>query len=235
LRGSDIKIDSEIIIKSYTLNQIIDDIGVDKYSEYMSYIANSPYDMRAQLYECGMLYDKITHWQLFLSSYSNILKNNIRDALLTLISIDLFQYFPNVDAEGEVTFVSLDGNIIDETKFNYIVGIIREINGYPEISKEPKFGNETSLIYELERHIRRLKKGRRLNGDVTLKSIISSMAWAEGGIGIKDVWDLTLYQLYDGLNRKGKRDKYNNLMFGIYTGNINAESVNLNKENWYTN
>lgn len=234
LRGSDIMIDSEIKIKSYTINQIIDEIGIDKYNRYVGYIANSPYDMRAILYENGLLYTNTTHWQIFLSFYSSILTSDIRDAIMSLLSIDLFEYFPHED-KGEISLVSLSGNKIDEMKFNYIVSVVREINGYPDISKEPKFGNETSLVYEIERHIRRLKRGRKLNGDVNLKSIISSLAWEEGSLGLKNIWDLTLYQLYDGLNRKIKKDKYDNLMLGVYTGNIKYESVDFNKENWFTN
>ena len=233
LRGSDIKIDEEITIKSYTINQIIDEIGIDAYNLYTNYLLNSPYDMRAILYENGVIYTQITHWEIFLTHYFNLMSNDIRNAVKTLLDINLFEYFPKENEDGSKYLESLGGNVLDEFKFNYIVKILRDINGYPDISKEPKFANETALIYELERHIRRLKRGRKLNGDVSLMSIISSIAW--NACGFKEVWNLTLYQLYDGLNRKVKKYKYDNLMLGVYTGNIKYDSVDFNKENWFTN
>ena len=56
LRGKDIKIDSDITIKSITIGEIIDNIGLDLYNVYVGHIAHTPFDLRAQLYELGIIH-----------------------------------------------------------------------------------------------------------------------------------------------------------------------------------
>lgn len=235
LRGSDIKIDKEITIKSYTINNIIDDIGINLYNEFLRYIVYTPYDLRASLYESGIIHSNISHWDMFINHVFNMSDNKIREATKCLIGVDIVTYFPQKNNNGEIFLASSKGNVLDAMKFNHIVNILREINGLPPTNKEPKFGNERALIYEVERQIRRIKKGRKVDGDVSLKSIISSIMWSNSGMDVDKIWELTLYQLYDGLNRKIKKDRYDNLMLGVYTGNVKYDSINFNKENWFTN
>lgn len=235
LRGKDIKIDSDISIKSYTLNEIIDLFGIDLYNKYVGSIANTPYDIRAQLYELGIIYTDLSHWDLFLNNCKYGTNGFMQESIINLLSLDIDKCVQMTESKtGREVLLTEHGNIIDEFKFKYIVGIIREMNGYPDMNKEPKFGNKASMIYEIERQIRRMKKGRRIGSNVTLNNIISSVAWNDGSISIKNIWELTLYQLYNGLNRKVKKENYNNLMLGVYTGNIKHDSVNFNKENWFT-
>lgn len=236
LRGNDITIDSDITIKSYKINQIIDTIKINKYEEYLKYIAYTPYDMRTLLYESGIIYEEITGWDIFINSLLNTKNNNnMVEGVKVLLSIDLKSYIPSKNKDGSYVLISPSGNILDQLKFNYIVDIVRAMNGMDSANSQPKFGNRASLVYEVEREIRRRKRNRKLNGDVSLSGIISSIAWNGGNIDLYNIWNLTLYQLYDGLNRAIRIKNYNNLMVGIYTRNIKYDSVNFNKVNWFAN
>jgi len=230
LRGDDIKIDSHIVIKSFDLSHIVDIITYDNYNNYLSYIAYTPYELRAKLHEMGILHIDITHWDWFVDIFTS--KNEmIAEAIKTFLSIDINNYI-GLMIDGKKVLMSKDNSHeIDELKFNYMIKIIRDMNGLSSDNKEPKFGNRLTAEYDVERHVRRIKKGR-LGSDVTLKSIISSLCWNSNSITIANVWDLTLYQIYDAVDRKTKKERYDNIMFGIYTGNIKSETINFNKENW---
>jgi len=229
LRGKDIKIDKDIIIKQYTINQILDDIGLDVYNLSIQYIGCTPYDHRILLYDSGRLYTEISNWELFLSFVINKNKSII-DSMKLILDIDISKY-KAYEVDNKIYLKNNENdNEIDETKFLIIQEIVREMCGMN--IKIPSFANKTALIYEIEKYKRRLLKKRNLS-NVTLKSLISSIAWNSYSIGINKIWDLTQYQLYDGLSSINKKDKWNNIMFGIYTGNIKQDSINLNKEQWF--
>jgi len=62
--------------------------------------------------------------------------------------------------------------------------------------------------------------------------MISGLGWKANNINIFDVWDLTVYQLYDGLNRLKIIDDYQFTLSGIYAGTIDSGKINLKDINW---
>jgi len=229
-RGKNIIIDKYITLKSYTLDQIIIDIEYNKYISLLYYMCNTPYELRTQLYKEKILYADITHWELFINFFNSGKDERMEEVFKTFLSLDYKDYELKFYEDIMVIENKLNGHQIDEFKFLYMVSILREMGGLSN-NKEPVFGNKTSMVYEIEREERRMSKGR-FKGKTTLKSVMSSISW-NSSINIFQVGDLTLYQLYDGLNSKVKKDNYDNIMLGIYTGNIKSDSIDFNKENWY--
>ena len=229
-KGKDIVIDEFIILKSHSLDYIIEEVGYRRYMSLLYYICNTPYELRTQLYKEGVLYIDITHWQLFINFFSEGKDKIMKEIFDKFLSLNFNDYVLKT-YDGEVVIENIKTNHkIDEFKFLYIISILREYGGLGN-KKEPIFGNKTGLIYDIEREQRRITKGR-FKSKTTLKSIMSSISW-NSNINIFQIWKLTLYQLYDGLSSKVKRDNYDNIMLGIYTGNIKNDSIDFNKESWF--
>jgi len=229
-KGKDIIIDEFIVLKSHKLEYIVEEVGYKKYMSLLYYICNTPYELRTQLYKEGVLYTDITHWQLFINFFNGGTDGIMKDVFDKFLSLNFNDYVLNV-YDDEIVMENVKNNHkIDEFKFLYIVSILRESGGLGN-KKEPIFGNKTGLIYDIEREQRRMTKGR-FKSKTTLKSIMSSISW-NSSVNIFQIWNLTLYQLYDGLNSKVKKNNYDNIMLGIYTGNIKFDSIDFNKENWF--
>ena len=229
-RGNDIVMDEFITLKAHTIKYIVDEIGYKKYISLLYYFCNTPYELRTQLYQEDVLYTDITHWELFINFFNKGNKDNMNEIFSRFLSINAEDYTVKYKEGKAVLENSKTQHQIDEFKFSYIVAILREISGIGN-NKEPVFGNKTAVIYDIDRETRRIKKGR-FKSKTSLKSIMSSIAW-NSSMNIFQIWDLTLYQIYDGLSSKVKKDNYDNIMLGIYTGNVESDSIDFNKENWF--
>ena len=50
--------------------------------------------------------------------------------------------------------------------------------------------------------------------------------------GYDNVWDLTMFQFMDAVQRSRLIDSTNHLLNGIYAGTIDAKKINSDKYNW---
>ncbi|OYT10859.1 MAG: hypothetical protein B6I18_06870, partial [Bacteroidetes bacterium 4572_112] len=190
----------------------------------------TPFEIRVALYKEGVIYNTLSQWELFLNYFQNG-NDEIMTKVFSLFLNIKYEEYVLVRDDGKFVLENvLNKHMIDEFKFLYITRILREMGGIGN-SKEPTFGNNTALMYELKREKRRVGKGRN-KSNTSLSSIISSIAW-NTEVNIFTVWDLTIFRLYNGLKRKTKKDKYDSIMLGIYTGNVKSESINFEKESWF--
>ena len=167
---------------------------------------------------------------MFLSMISN--NSESIEPIKYMIDINLSEYSLKESESGKY-IENEAGHIIDEFKYNLIIKIIRIMNGMSE-NDEIDAGNRVTAIDLVNKEIRRIKRNRSFS-NVTTSSIISSIAWSDSSINILNIWDLTMYQLFDGLKRVNKRKDYDNLMRAYYTGNIKKEDINFRNVNWLSN
>lgn len=83
--------------------------------------------------------------------------------------------------------------------------------------------------------IEQIKKNRanapKIKPSIDLHSIMSGVAW-KGQVGIEEILDLTVYQLYDAYYRLEVVDNYDKTMQGVYAGTIDVKKIDLKKINW---
>lgn len=96
-------------------------------------------------------------------------------------------------------------------------------------------GNDTTMKFLIEQERKKRKREERRGHKSYLAPQISSLVWASGR-SFEDVYNLHLYQFFDGLLRINKIKSYDNICFGYYAGNIETSSFNKIKEslNWMT-
>ncbi len=100
-----------------------------------------------------------------------------------------------------------------------------------ELKEEYNPANEEArkIIEKIKENKKNAPKPKEL---ITLSSMISGLGWKANNINIFNVWDLTVYQLYDGLNRLKIIDDYQFTLSGIYAGTIDSGKINLKDINW---
>jgi hypothetical protein len=122
---------------------------------------------------------------------------------------------------------------LDAEKLELIQKLLRKMNNLPEKKEEEEYtpGNEKA-----KKFMEKLKKMKanapKKKETMNLHSIISGLAWKQNGMNIIEIWNLTLYQLYDGYFRTENIDNYSNVVRGIYAGTINGKDIDLSKINW---
>ena len=124
---------------------------------------------------------------------------------------------------------------IDEDSFEFIRDVIRRANhiqstdGDDEDGYNPANEIAAEFIKELEEKKKRRPKPKET---INLHSIISGLAWKENGMNLKDIFDLTLYQIYAGFATTENIDNYRYTMSGIYAGTVDGKKIKPEKIHW---
>jgi hypothetical protein len=125
--------------------------------------------------------------------------------------------------------------LIDEDNFEFIRDVVRKANHIrsPEEEEEEGYNpaNETAaqFIKELEE---KKKKRPKPKETINLHSIISGLAWKPNGINLKEIFDLTIYQIYNGFAATENIDNYHYTMSGIYAGTVDGKKIKPETIHW---
>lgn len=222
LSGEDYKINEKLKVRHPTIRDILY-IGERKYWEYINLFCLKPYDLMVQLHDLGIDYADVTDYDLFLLLY-----REYKDALKWLIGYDEFEMKLNTVNNERVLYDSENDVLIDRLIYEQISSFIRAIN---LISDKNEFnpGDETAkkmLIKQKRKELDRIK-GKEQSFKSILGNQVSSVLLHKS-----NVFDMPIYELNNMIFRLRKRDNYTNLMFGIYTGNIDTKDIDMEDIDW---
>lgn len=160
------------------------------------------------------------------NSFRNSFKNGIKFSLGKDVDI--------VEVEGQPVFDLGESLYIDETSFYDFQELVKLSNKVEFSNDADEYSAGNSKAKEM---IERLLKGKaekpQKKAVINLHSIISGLSWkSTSGINISNVFDLSVYQFYDGYHRLENIDYCNSVLTGIYTGNIDSKSIKMQEINW---
>jgi len=227
LKGSTIVVDG-IKIKPLTLAYIVDDLGFDKYIQTLSILGFDKSKFKEDIPEYE--YNKLLNYDLYISHEQLI--NSLLEFLKTFLNYDEIFFVPDNQSfafvsGGELAFLNRDNS-------DKVIEIFRKMYNI-NIEKEPEYNPANDRARAI---IEKIKKKNEVYAnlhkeeDVDLNSIISGVAWKSTNTNIFNVFDLTIYQLYDAYYRLEIVDNYNNTMTGLYSGNIDGKTLNPKKISW---
>ena len=222
LKGSSFFID-QLEIKPLTLNEIVE-IGYTKYQQMLNVYILELEDIVKEIPE---EFNEIKIFDLLLNS-------GVSDLLENLLSSIYIFFKPNI-IDVINNEIILDDKKINRDNWDYICEIIKMQNCAKRAEKEEyNPGNERArkFIEKLNKMKQELPK---IKSDITLPSMISGVAWKAQNINIKNIWDLTIYQLYDALNRLNLIDDYQFTLTGIFAGTVDGKKIDMKKINWIKN
>jgi len=222
LKGSSFFID-KIEIKQLTLNEITD-FGYTKYQQMLNVYILELEDIVKEIPE---EFNEIKIFDLLLNS-------GIDDLLENLLSSIYLFFKPNkIDVISNE--IILDDKKINRDNWDFICEIIKMQNCVKRAEKEEyNPGNERARKF-IEKLNAMKKDLPKIKSDITLPSMISGVAWKAQNINIKNIWDLTIYQLYDALNRLNLIDDYQFTLTGIFAGTVDGKKIDMKKINWIKN
>ena len=201
------------------------DLMVELYDSGIDYRNVKPYDVFILL--CGETLDRGDDGEIRWNRDSQVSKQlgwltGIEDFMLSSDGENLFLASPSTGAK------------IDIGVYTQIRKYFMDMNNRSE-KETYNPGNDTTMKFLIEQERKKRKREERRGHKSYLAPQISSLVWASGR-SFEDVYNLYLYQFFDGLLRINKIKSYDNVCFGYYAGNIETSSFNKIKEslNWMT-
>lgn len=225
LAGMPVEIEGVGLLHIPTLRQVID-IGYSVYNKYISAIMFDKSNVE------GITDEEICNFDLMFGI--SVHNENFRDVIL-----ESFNFFFKKEAQlyfdntGAFFYLGEISNRIDNTNFQSIQEVIMKANHIKTNKEELEFnpGNEQAKAL-VEKIMAARKQKPKKKETMNLQSIVSGLAWRSNGINMLNVFDLTIYQLYDGFFRTERIDNYQFTLSGVYAGTVNGKEINFNNIHW---
>lgn len=213
-----------IEIKPFTIAEITDQIGYEKYQQLLNIFILEVKDILKEVPE------ELNNINVF----DLIVQGRIRELFEGLLeSICLFLRINNLDElDINENGLVINTKLINSNNWDKLCKIIKMQNCISKQEEEkynPANEKAREIIEKIKRYKNEMPKKKEL---ITFPSMISGLAWKSNNVNIFDVYNLTIYQLYDGLKRLNLIDDYQFTLSGIYAGTVDSKKINLNNINW---
>jgi len=231
LRGESIQITPQIIMNHPTLQEIID-YGEENYNNAINLFCMKPYDLMVELDDLGIDFRTLSDFDLFVQLLGTPI---YKDAIKFWIGQCEFKAYTNTENGELVLFDEMLDLKIDRYIYGNMAEYVRQLHF---ISDKREFNVENDIavqfLIEEERGKRkRQSKKPKKEFESQLSNTISFFCWNNNsGYSLRNVWDLKVYQFYDGIQRLHKTDHYKNTMLGVYTGNVDGSKIDMESINW---
>lgn len=220
-----------------TLNIHIPSVGEiledeDNYYSLVSVLTAMPIDMMVQLDDAGIDFTSINEYELFLLMFPGI---KAQDTSLIFGDLDLSKFNMAVSKQnGNVLLVDDENDIkIDRAIHSQIASVLRLVHHLEKNRRKPANTEAKEFILKRARDKMRRKKNRIESSQ--LESLIIAMVNTEQyKYDFERTKELSIYQFNESVRQVIKKVDYDNRMYGVYTGTINAKELSQDDLNWLT-
>lgn len=223
-------INDSINIVIPTVGEVID--CEDDYYNIVSVLTAMPIDMMVQLDDAGIDFTTINEYELFLYMFAGL---KTKDTSLIFGKLDLSKFEIAVDKKnGNMVLRDEENKItIDRAIHGKIAGTLRMIHHLEKNRRKP--ANPEAKEFMLERARSRMRRLKNSTEDSRLESLIIAMVNAEQyKYDFEGTRELSIYQFNESVRQVIKKVDYNNRMYGVYTGTVNAKELSQDDLNWLT-
>lgn len=225
-----IDINDSIHVVIPTVGQIIED--EDGYYSLVSILTAMPIDLMAQLDEAKIDFTSINDYELFLLMFP-VLKT--KDTSLVFGDLDISDFEIAVNEQnGKYVLVNSNGKImIDRAIHDQIARTLRRIHHLEKNNRKP--ANKEAKEYMLERAKAKLRRRQTRKEESQLESLIIAMVNTEQfKYDFESTKGLSIFQFNESVRQIIKKIDYDNRMYGVYSGTINAKELSQDDLNWLT-
>jgi len=231
LNGNHFVASNGLVVKHPKITDILV-VGDLEYAMFVSLFCASPADYMVLLYSMKIDYYEVTNYQLFFMLL-NINDKILKNCLKVFLNMDEIEIITNASdgsqlLSGKVRETKYD---ITEDIYNEICEFMTIINCYSS-NVERKFANESTRKAWFEVEMEDMEDRENSNKDGFANLVSAVVGKNNCGINYLNIWDLYIYQFQDLTRRLMLIEEYSNLMYGIYSGNIDSSKMNLNKVSW---
>lgn len=202
----------------------------DEYYGMVTAFTAMPIDLMVQLDDLGIDFTEVTDYDVFLLLFNGI-KNSDSSLIFCDLNLSNFEITQNPETGDMFLINSTNGLIIDRAIYNQVSAVLRKMHHIEKNRRKP--ANEDARKYMLERAREKQKRNKNRKTGSQLESLIVAMVNApEFKYNYESAKELTIYQFNESVRQIIKRVDYNNRMFGVYSGTINAKEMSQDDLNW---
>lgn len=223
-------VNDDIHVVIPTVGQILED--EDSYYGMITTFTAMPIDLMVQLDELGIDFTEISDYDLFLILF-NGLKGQKTNLLFKDLDIDKFQLTQNQQTGDLFLINSEDHIMIDRRVYGQISAVFRKVHHIERNRRKP--ANDDAKKYMLQRAKEKQRRNKNRKVESQLESLIVAMVNApEFKYDYDGAKNLSIFQFNESVRQIIKRVDYNNRMFGVYSGTINAKEMSQDDLTWLT-
>lgn len=211
-----------------TVGEILKD--EDDYNDLVSRFTAMPIDFMVALDDKGIDFSKIDEYTLFLMMFPAL---KARNTSLILGDLDLSKFeFATSEQNGQLLLLDPVNDIkIDRAIHGLIADTLRKIHHLEKNNRKP--GNEDARKFMVERARRKMRRNRNRIQNSQLESLIVAMVNTEQyKYDFEGTLELSIYQFNESVRQIIKKVDYDNKMYGIYAGTVNAKELSPDDLNW---
>ncbi len=232
-RGEDFAVSDHIVIHQASLNEICDYGECDYYSMVYQLTA-TPQSMKAQLWDIGIDYTRITPFELFYHILYKLYPQTRTSILFGDLDLTKFRQGHRKDNDALVLYQTVGGEsvVLDEYTYHTITDYLRQVHMIPKDEKLP--ANETTKMILIEDAREESERAKNREYRSQLKNFISSMINSEGfKYNHAQVWDMKINAFMDSVKRISKIKNAELLLQSGYSGfGISLKDIDKKQLDW---
>ena len=221
-------INDSISIVIPSVGQILD--NEDGYYGLVYILTATPVDLMVQLDDAGIDFTSINEYELFLLMFDGLKSQNTS---LVFGDLDLSKFKMAVNEQnGNIVLFDEEHDItIDRAIHSQIAGVLRKIHHLEKNRRKP--ANIEAKEYMLKRARDKMKRHRNRKEASQLESLIIAMVNTEQyKYDFEGTRELSIYQFNESVRQIIKKVDYDNRMYGVYAGTVNAKGLSQDDLNW---
>ena len=221
-------INDSISIVIPSVGQILD--NEDGYYGLVYILTATPVDLMVQLDDAGIDFTSINEYELFLLMFDGLKSQNTS---LVFGDLDLSKFKMAVNEQnGNIVLFDEEHDItIDRAIHSQIAGVLRKIHHLEKNRRKP--ANIEAKEYMLKRARDKMKRHRNRKEASQLESLIIAMVNTEQyKYDFEGTRELSIYQFNESVRQVIKKVDYDNRMYGVYAGTVNAKGLSQDDLNW---
>lgn len=214
-----------------TVGEIIDS-NEDLYYNLVSVLTAMPIDFLVQLEDAGINFTSINEYDLFLLMFEGL---KTQDTSLIFRDLDLSKFKMVMNEQnGNIILFDEENDIkIDRAIHGQIAGILRKIHHLEKNRRKP--ANDEAKQFMIKRARDKMRRYKNRHEDSQLESLIVAMVNTEQyKYDFERTKELSIYQFNESVRQVIKKVDYDNRMYGVYTGTIDAKELSQDDLNWLT-
>lgn len=211
-----------------TVGEILDD--EDEYNDLVSRFTAMPVDFMVALDDNGIDFSKIDDYTLFLMMFPGL---KHRDTGLIFGDLDLSKFdYAVSEQNGQPLLIDTEHDIkIDRAIHGMIADTLRKLHHLEKNNRKP--GNEEARKFMIERARKKIRRNKNRIQNSQLESLIVAMVNTEQyKYDFEGTLELSIYQFNESVRQIIKKVDYDNRMYGIYAGTVNAKELSPDDLNW---
>lgn len=226
LAGAPYVINEHITVSNPTL-ETIRNFGEKEYWDVATRLTATAYDFKLMLEDSGIRYEEVGDYDLFIMLHETFTAEE--SALFFNIDLSSMKVAINEEID-EVVLLGDNGTVIDRAIHTKIVTYLRDLHGFERNWKVA--GNEYTRKFYMDEDRRNQQMAKRKKWKSVLTPLVSTLVNCTGfKYDYSSVWNMSIYAFMDAVKRIQIIRNTDNIMTGIYTGNIDAKKMNKKELN----